>query len=194
MFAKGATTRSSSLYFQCSDSHLLIWQIFVMCAEGGFVLGLLPQQDMARAERDGPADDDDVDDELGEREPQVEGALGAAGERKDDEKHHGEDGDAVESSGDEWVLEQEGQAKAREHIDGRDDTCNEEVEGEAEGAGAPAFFEGRRSQDAAGHALKDALRRHADRCSLRGGGYGVEDAADERGHEDCPKGVGHERS
>ena len=36
------------------------------------------QKEVASAERDGPADDDDVDDELGEPEFQVEGMLCAA--------------------------------------------------------------------------------------------------------------------
>ena len=143
------------------------------------------QEEVSGREGDGPADDDDVDEELGGGELQVEGALRAAGDWKDDEKHDGEDDDAVEASGGEWVAEEKWQMKAGEDIDGGDDERNEVVEGEAQGAGAPAFFEGGRPQDAACYALKDALRRHAERCSLGGGSQGVERAADQGGERDC---------
>jgi hypothetical protein len=148
-------------------------------------------QDVVRGKRDGPTDDEDMNQQLAGGELQVEGTLGATGERKDDEKHHGEDGDAVESAGDERVPEEKRQVKAREHVDGRDDACNDEVEGDAQGSAVPASLKGARTEKTAGHPLEDALRIHAERCGLRDGGYGVEGAADEGGEQDCLKNLGH---
>jgi hypothetical protein len=150
------------------------------------------QEEVSRRERDGPADDDDVDDELREGEFQVEGALGAARERENDVEHDAIDRDAVECTGDEWVIEQEWQALRGDNVDGGDDQRNEEVESEAEDRGAPIRFEGTRTEKSAGHALEDALRFDLEGYGgLQAGRGGIEDAAGEGGGEDCLHGLGH---
>jgi hypothetical protein len=150
------------------------------------------REEVARRERDGPADDDDVDDELREREFQVEGALGAAREREDDVEHDEIDRDAVEPTGDEWMIEQEWQALRGDYVDGGDDQRDEEVEGEAENRGARAGFDGTRTEKSAGHALEDALRFDLEGDGgLQAGRGGVEDAGGEGGGEDCLESVGH---
>ena len=140
------------------------------------------EEEVSRRERDGPADDDDVDDELGEREFQVEGALGAAREREDDVEHDEIDRDAVEAAGDEWVIKQEWQALRGDYVDGGDDQRDEEVESEAENRGARAAFDGTRTEKSAGHALEDALRFDLEGYGgLQAGRGGVEDAGGEGG-------------
>ena len=143
-------------------------------------------EEVSGRERDGPADDDDVDDELGEREFQVEGTLCAARKREDDIEHDEIDRDAVEPTGDERVIEQEWQALRSDYVDGGDDQRDEEVEGEAENRGARTCFQGTRTEKSAGHALEDALRFDIEDCvSLQDGRGGVEDAAGKGGGEDA---------
>ena len=150
------------------------------------------QEEVARRECDGPTDDGDVDDELGEGEFQVEGAPGAPREREDDVEHDEIDRDAVEPTGDEWVIEQEWQALRGEDVDGGDDERDEEVEGEAENRGARIWFQGTRTEKSAGHALEDALRFDLEGYGgLQAGRSGVEGAGGEGSGEDCLHGLGH---
>ena len=150
------------------------------------------QEEVSRRERDGPADDDDVDDELGEREFQVEGALGATREREDDVEHDAIDRNAVEPAGDERVIEQEWQALRGEDVDGGDDERDEEVESEAENRGVRTWFQGTRTEKSAGHTLEDAWRFDLEGDGgLQAGCSSVEGAGGEGGGEDCLHGLGH---
>jgi hypothetical protein len=90
------------------------------------------RQEVTCGERDGPADDADVDDELGKREVAVEGALCPAGEWQDDVVHHYVDIDAVERACGEWMFQQKWETLARENVDGGDGEGDDEVQGEPE--------------------------------------------------------------
>jgi hypothetical protein len=89
-------------------------------------------------------------------------------------------------------MKEKWQVEAREHVDGRDDACNNEVEDDAQGSAVPASLEGARAKETAGHSLKDALRFHAEGCGLGGGCRCVEGAADESGEQNCLESGGHD--
>src|SRR5689334_8191633 len=110
---------------------------------------------MVRAERDRPADDDDVDEELSGGEFEIEGALRAAGEREDDEAHDEEDADSVDRSGEEWMLDQEWQAQCGDDVDSRDGERDEVVQCEAERDSGAAGLEGTRAEEPAGDSFPD---------------------------------------